>query len=525
MKNLTLVITLLFNYVLFAQTFTDDIGITYTITSDVEPYTIEATDYDMSSQTLTIPDSVTNNDIEYTVTSIGNNAFENSALSRVDIPDSVISIGELAFQNNNLTVITIGSGVTNIGEGAFILNSSINDVYYKSLFPERFSDTLFSEGVSSSINLHIPEGSLYKYKVYGWVPYKFNSINVGLTSPSTKVFDVDRIEYTITSDTSPYTVEVSGRSIGGSEFRDVIIPDSATNDGITYTVTRIGENAFDDNHLTGITIPNTVTSIGDYAFFYNDFTEVIIPDSVTSIGIAAFKSNITLTNVTFGNGLVTIGKQAFLNTSLESVIIPDSVISIGEDAFLKWGNIMTSLTLGNSLTSIGEFAFGNSGLTSIIFPESLTSLGEDAFSGTTTISNITFENPTPIPFSNSYFDNISGIDLIIPTGTTDAYIEAGWIPGNFNSITESSMIPTPIPMDFTEDKIEDLSFVMNIFSNNIKVDMGDSIHLESLSVYNLSGERVLESKETMVSTADLDSGIYIVHINTNEGTLIKKFGK
>lgn len=57
------------------------------------------------------------------------------------------------------------------------------------------------------------------------------------------------------------------------------------------TVTSIEADAFFNNQLTSVTIPNSVTSIGDYAFAYNQLTSVTIPDSVTSIGSSAFRYN------------------------------------------------------------------------------------------------------------------------------------------------------------------------------------------------------------------------------------------
>jgi hypothetical protein len=46
---------------------------------------------------------------------------------------------------------------------------------------------------------------------------------------------------------------------------------------------QIGSNAFSNNKLTGITIPNTVVNIGRGAFSDNQLAGVTIPDSVTSM--------------------------------------------------------------------------------------------------------------------------------------------------------------------------------------------------------------------------------------------------
>jgi hypothetical protein len=66
-------------------------------------------------------------------------------------------------------------------------------------------------------------------------------------------------------------------------------------------VTTIRREAFQNNALTSITIPNSVTTIGSEAFELNALTSVTIPDSVTTIGYDAFVDNFLRAIIFKGN--------------------------------------------------------------------------------------------------------------------------------------------------------------------------------------------------------------------------------
>ena len=90
--------------------------------------------------------------------------------------------------------------------------------------------------------------------------------------------------YNITSDN---TVEVTYYS-SDNYFQnnnyvsgDVVIPSSVTNNGTTYSVTSIGNDAFYKcSSLTSVTIGNSVTSIGNYAFYYCSSLTSIVSNAV-----------------------------------------------------------------------------------------------------------------------------------------------------------------------------------------------------------------------------------------------------
>ena len=117
---------------------------------------------------------------------------------------------------------------------------------------------------------------------------------------------------------------------------NVVIPESVTYNGNTYSVTSIGNSAFYYcNGLTSITIPNSVTSIGNTAFSgCSGLTSITIPNSVTSIDSYAFSGCSGLTSVTIPNSVTSIGSYAFQYCSkLASVTIGTGVLSIGASVF------------------------------------------------------------------------------------------------------------------------------------------------------------------------------------------------
>lgn len=116
-----------------AEDFTVD-GIKYNVTS-TENNTVEVVmkgriGSDFYEGDIVIPATVTNNDVTYSVTSIGNDAFaECISLTSITLPSGVTSIGNYAFYHcSSLSSITLPNGVTSIGDNAFQGCSSLASI-------------------------------------------------------------------------------------------------------------------------------------------------------------------------------------------------------------------------------------------------------------------------------------------------------------------------------------------------------------------------------------------------------------
>ncbi|MCQ2235623.1 MAG: leucine-rich repeat protein [Bacteroidales bacterium] len=176
-------------------------------------------------------------------------------------------------------------------------------------------------------------------------------------------FEVDGIYYVITSSTD-LTVSVSYRGSSDSYYSNeysgaVVIPESVTYSGKTYSVTSINSGAFRGcSGLTSVVIPSSVTAIYTGAFRgCSGLTSVVIPSRVTAIDDNTFYGCSGLTSVTIPSSVTSIGSYAFYGCSgLTSVVIPSRVTAIGERAFY---NVTKAFFLTNTKLSIGSSAFSN----------------------------------------------------------------------------------------------------------------------------------------------------------------------
>ena len=295
---------------------------------------VSVTGYNSTATNLVLNGSVTYQDVEYNVVSIGGSAFSGCrSLTSVGDLSACTSIGAYAFyQCSSLTSVGDLSACTSIGDIAF-----------------RSCSSLTSVGDLSACT------SIGNYAFYDCS----SLTSVGDLSACTSIGN-----YAFYDCRSLTSVDLSAcTSIGGNAFSGC---SRLTSVGNLSACTSIGGNAF-----SGC---SSLTSVGDLS-------------ACTSIGNEAFRSCSSLTSVGDLSACTSIGDQTFVNCSSLTSVDLSACTSIGGNAFNGCRNL-TSVDL-SACTSIGDYAFQYcSSLTSVGDLSACTSIGAYAFQHCSSLTSV-----------------------------------------------------------------------------------------------------------------------------------------
>ena len=377
-------------------------GTSVSVTYQGTSYTSYSNEY---TGDVVIPETATYGGKTYSVTSIGNYAFDAcSGLTSVTIPNSVTSIGSYAFRGcSGLTSVTIPNSVTSIGSSAFY------DTKIKSLTIGSGIQTIASDAFSysSSANGAKPVKVVWLANtppsgyenVKGTVNYVANNLYTKLSNATVypflnSMFEVGGIKYVPVSP-SERTCDAIDCMYGASA-ENINIGKTVSYKGVALNVKDIKPYAcYMNNNIKSIDISND-GSIGQYAFSQSGMEKAIIKNN-GEIGDSAFRSCQKLKTVELGQDITSVGSSAFQGcTKLGSIEIPDNVKTLGSGAF-------------SGCTSLKSAKTGNG----------ISLLNTQTFSGCTSLENVEIgTNITKISGKSSYgcFYNCRSLEQILVPG-------------------------------------------------------------------------------------------------------------
>lgn len=169
---------------------------------------------------------------------IGNYAFSNcSALSLLNFPDTLRSIGDYAFQGTALSSIKFGSGLETLGNRAFRNNSGLETLSFEACQNLRAISSRAFYNCTSLKEIVFPDNleEIGDYAFYGCQALKHLQLNEGLLSIGKYAF------------------------VGCNALHGIYFPS---------TVESVGDHAFRScAAVESIVLPANVLSIGKHAFF------------------------------------------------------------------------------------------------------------------------------------------------------------------------------------------------------------------------------------------------------------------
>lgn len=413
---------------------------------------------------VTIPATVTWEDITYDVTSISMEAFKScTGLTSVSIPSSVSIISDQAFYNcSGLTSVTIPDGVTSIGNEAFyqcsnlatvVIGDDVKTIGYNAFYNcRKLAELTFGKRVES---------------IGAWAFYNCDGLN-SVTIPRSVTYFGDRAFYDCNYLTAVHITDLAAWCgvmaggdyanpldvakhlyLNGAEVKDLAIPDGVkTINNLAFkncqglrtvtipkSVTNINHKAFSDcDNLNTVNIEGNGTIIGSYAFYdsYN-LNTLNITGSIASFGEYAFNgcNNLNKLDITdlaawcktefngTGSNPLNYSHRLSLNgTLITELVIPNGIMSISSSAF-SGCTTLTSVSIPSSVTSIGANAFLNcTSLTQATLSNGIKTIGGSAFSGCSGLTSLAMPNSITSIGTYAFKNCTSLTDVELSNGLT-----------------------------------------------------------------------------------------------------------
>jgi hypothetical protein len=353
---------------------------------------------------ITVPSSVTYNEVDYPVEVIGSSVFkENKSVTRIILPSTIKRINNDAFLGcSSLKEIGDLSHCENIGYQAFRSCISLENVDLSactSIGSGAFYDCQSLLNIGSISNLTNIEASAF----YNCKSLKQVDLSASVYIGSYAFYGCSNLQ--------------SVGSLANATIEDGAFSNCTSLKNVDLSsAKKIGEWAFYYcTSLESVGDLSAITALDNYALNQCwSLTEVNLA-SCKTIGVSAFGGCRNLSKVTLGSCL-SMADYAFSQTAIQNIDL-STVKVLGARAFQDCKKLESVTNLSN-ITLIEEYTF--SGCSSLIDIDlsSVQSIGNGAFSGCSKLGDVTLASINLQSIGVNAFDHIGTLTLMTTTPPT-----------------------------------------------------------------------------------------------------------
>ena len=237
---------------------------------------------------IVIPEKLSYNGADYTVTSMTDYAFQSTAITGITLPESLTSWGERCFWWSKLESIVVPKSVTSLPASCFHGCENLKSV-------------TLHDGITSI------GGGCFK----GCTSLESITLPSGITDLEAETF------------------------YNCSALKSIELPGG---------ITSLGSDCFYGcTGLTSVTLPESVTTLGEDCFNgCTGLTSVTLPNSIIKLAGGCFYGCSSLETITLHEGINSIDSYGFAScSSLKAITLPRSITDLGSDCFSNCSSLAT----------------------------------------------------------------------------------------------------------------------------------------------------------------------------------------